>query len=262
MEIKQLFGWLAQYHLDANIRPNLPYIRNGRYIKPRGNLHETGEPIETGEENPYTKGALILADGDNLVQRLKEERIILDLFAPLFTPAGNYDLFASYLSSKNKRDGAFVYDGSNETMARVSRYSNHTSDLMQRTRENFARYIPANFINEEASIMNYDDDVGTKTDLAMVLPVSHTKDGSLVHAYQIKATVHNQLGFGKVAHFGPDGLVEEFFCKSDPKGEGPFLFPEQGIVGVHRLYERGADDRLQVASQKLVGPSLEEYFKI
>ena len=70
-----LFSWLSQYHLDANIRPNLPFIIDGQYVSPRG------KPIEKGEENQQTYGALILADGDSLVRRLKEEKIILEEYS-------------------------------------------------------------------------------------------------------------------------------------------------------------------------------------
>ncbi len=254
-----LFSWLSRYHLDANLRPNLPFITDGQYAGPRG------KPIEKGEENQQTYGALILADGDSLVRRLKEEKIILDLSTPMFTPASNYDLFASYLSRNRKRDGAFVFDGKNGTMTRVSRYANHTSEQMQEVRENFARYMPANFIHEEATVMtpeDYDLDVGTKTDLAMVLPVSHTRKDSSVHAYQIKATACNSLGFGKVAHFSPSGLVEELFFRYAPQSSGPFVAPEHKIEGVHRKYRCGTDDRLYVASEEIVGPTLEEYFKL
>src|SRR3989344_327980 len=208
MRESNLFSWLSQYHLDANIRPNLPFIVNGRYLNT-----QNAKPIEEGEENPQTYGALILADGDNLVRRLKKEKIILDLSTPVFSSADNYDLFAGYLSKNSKKDGAFVHD------------------------------------------------VGTKTDLAMVLPVSHTREDSSVHAYQIKATAHNQLGFGKVAHFGPEGLVEELFFKYAPESEGPFVCPDQKIAGIHRVYQRGKDDQLYVASQRTVGPTLEQYFK-
>lgn len=253
-----LFAWLAQYHLDANLRPNLSFIVEGQYVGSRG------KTIEEGEENHQTYGALVLANGDSLVQRLKKEKIILDLSTPMFTAAGNYDLFASYLSKSKKRDGAFVFDGKNETMTRVSRYANYNSELMQEVRENFARYMPANFIYEAAAMMtpkDYDNDVGTKTDLAMVLPVSHTKADSSVHAYQIKATAHSRLGFGKVAHFGPDGLIEELFFRYAPESKGPFVVSGQNIEAVHRKYERGADDRLYLASERVVGPTLEEYFK-
>ena len=259
MRENNLFSWLSQYHLDANIRPNLPFIVNGRYLNT-----QNAKPIEEGEENPQTYGALILADGDNLVRRLKKEKIILDLSTPVFSSADNYDLFAGYLSKNSKKDGAFVYDGKNETITRISRYNNHSSPSMQEVRENYERYMPANFIHEKAAVMtpeDYDHDIGTKTDLAMVLPVSHTREDSSVHSYQIKATAHNPLGFGKVAHFGPDGLIEELFFTYAPESDGPLVCPEQKIAGIHRIYQRGKDDQLYVASQRTVGPTLEEYFR-
>jgi len=259
MKSDELFSWLSQYHLDANIKPNLSSIVNGQYFN-----SQNTKPIEEGEENHQTYGALILADGDNLVRRLKKERIILDLSTPMFSPADNYDLFAGYLSNNKKKDGAFVYDGKNMTITRISRYNNHSSPSMQEVRENYQQYMPANFIYEKAGEMtpeDYDHDIGTKTDLAMVLPVSHTREDSSVHSYQIKATAYNSLGFGKVAHFGPQGIVEELFFRYAPESEGLFACPEQKIVGIHRVYKREAGGRPKVASEKVVGPSLEEYFR-
>ncbi len=250
----QLFDWLVKYHIDTNLLPNLPLIEQGRFLK------RDGTPIPEGEENHYATGCLILSDGDSLVRRLKEENIILDLSDPVFVPAGNYQLFTGYLSGNQKKDGAFVYDGKNKSMTRISRYNNRSSELMQKVRENYTNYLPPNFVHETAAEMtarDYDDDIGTKTDLAMVLPVSHTKEeeGSYVHSYQIKATA-TQLGLGKVAHFGPNGLIEEFFFRYDPKSEGPFVVPEQGIVGVHRTYKIDPrSSELIVASQRLIDPA-------
>src|SRR3989344_2019080 len=138
MKSDELFSWLSQYHLDANIKPNLSSIVNGQYFN-----SQNTKPIEEGEENHQTYGALILADGDNLVRRLKKERIILDLSTPMFSPADNYDLFAGYLSNNKKKDGAFVYDGKNMTITRISRYNNHSSPSMQEVRENYQQYMPA-----------------------------------------------------------------------------------------------------------------------
>ncbi|HLD79406.1 MAG TPA: hypothetical protein VJA18_02505 [Candidatus Nanoarchaeia archaeon] len=38
-----LFSWLAQYHLQNNLIPNLPFIKDGQYLKARG-----GAKIEEG----------------------------------------------------------------------------------------------------------------------------------------------------------------------------------------------------------------------
>jgi len=254
-----LFSWLAQYHLQNNLIPNLPFIKDSQYLKARG-----GAKIEEGEENDDTKGVLILSNGDSLVRRLKEEEIILDRSTPMFVPARDYVSFTYYLSRNIRKDGAFVYDGKNESISRISKFGN-SSSKMNAARDSYQRYLPANFIYQDAAVMNqeeYDEQIGTKSDLAMVLPISHTKEDSYVHAYQIKRTAYGNTGLGKVTHFGPDGLMEEFFFRYAPESDGPFVVPERKIVGVHRKYKREADDKLYVASENVVGPTLEEYFRL
>lgn len=248
----ELFDWLVRYHTEVNLLPKLPFIETGQYLK------RDGTPVKEGEENEDTSGCLILSNGDSLVRRLKDENIILDRTEKEFTVADNYPLLANFLNENEKKDGAFVYDGKHGSITRISMFAN-SLEQMDGIRSSYECYLPSNFVFEKATSMTphqYDDHIGRKTDLAMVLPIAHTKDDSIVHAYQIKRTAYGQLGLGKVAHFGPNGLIEEFFFRYDPASKGPFAVPEQGIVGVHRTYKIDPrSSELIVASERLIDPA-------
>ena len=252
-----LFEWLVQYHINTNLQPNLKHLSQGRYTSPRG------KAVLEGEENDDTTGCLILANGDSLVRRLQEEKIILDRVPPKFIQTEDYTSFKAFLDKNEKKDGAFVYDGKNNTITRISRFANH-AEGMDGIRDSYRKFLPANFVYEEAVAMtpeDYDDHIGTKTDLSMVLPIARTTNDSKVNAYQVKRTAYGQTGLGKVTHFGPQGLKEEFFFHYDPTSNGPFIDEEHGIVGVYRSYERNEKGELVKVLEQLVGDP-KEYFKL
>ncbi|HIG92684.1 TPA: hypothetical protein HA242_01485 [Candidatus Woesearchaeota archaeon] len=245
--MSELFEWLVQYHLDTNLSPVLPHIKHGRAYSAQG------EPAIEGEENDWAKGCLIIANGQTLAQRLREDKIILDHVAPRFSPAPSYGQFSDYLAGSAKKDGAFVYDGSHRSIARVARFTN-ASDSLDLARQLQLYLLPANFVFEKNETpltgADIDEHIGTKTDLAICAPIAYTIPGSDVHAYQVKRTGYGDLGLGKVTHFAKQGLVEELFFRYAPDSDGPFIDEEHAIVGVHRKYEK-LDGRVQLKSEQL-----------
>ncbi|MBI2668860.1 hypothetical protein HYX14_03380 [Candidatus Woesearchaeota archaeon] len=231
MSNNSLFEWLVQYHTERNLKVSRNFIEDGQF-------YINDLPVREGDENPFAFGCLILANGDTLVDRLKKENITLDTRDPEFVSAQQYRPFMTYLDQCGKKDGAFIYDGKNQKIARTSRLRN-SSPSIGAVRKRRRGLVPEDFIFEDAQELTEDDlenHIGTKTDLAMVLPVAYTENGSNVHAYQIKRTAYTHLGLGKVTHFGSQGLMEEFFFKYNPASAGPFVDEEKKIVGVYRKY--------------------------
>ncbi len=240
-----LFGWLVRYRLERNLPEVLPYIQDGQV------LDFKGKPLPVGRENPYTAGCLILADGQTLADRLRgDDRIILDTEEPEFLPAANYTTFERFLDQQITEDGAFVYDGRNRQMARVTEFNNKGDSLLaERIRDNAGKYLPPDFLTYGATSpqKNVSGKLGTKTKLALVLPIFLSTNDWQVHAYQIKRTAYGQPGMGKVTHFGRNGLEEEFFVKYEPDSVGPFLDEEARLVGVYRKYAwDSAADRVKL----------------
>lgn len=243
-----IFDWLVQYH----VRENLP-----RYLD---HLSLQGKPVTNGRENSTTQGCLILENGETLVSKLQREKIVLDHRPPQFQPATTYPQLAQFLEQHQDADGAFFYDGKHQRLARVARYTNN-NPAIERVRKRQTSLLPADFFfyGHSASALTeeeLDRHSGTKTDLAMVLPVAYTSLDCRVHAYQIKRTAYADSGLGKVTHFGPQGLEEEFFFR-EPQGRGPLVLSPYPLVGVYRLYafEEG---QLHCLLEKVVKASAEE----
>lgn len=241
-----VFDWLVRYHTQENLLAYIDYLSSSVEVK----------PVANGRENSSTTGCLILENGDTLVSKLRQERIILDYQSPQFQPATTYQQFAEFLEHHKGNDGAFFYDGKHQQLARVARYTNN-NPAIEAVRERQVSLIPADFFfyRQDAAAsplteQDLDEHSGTKTDLAMVLPVAYTSPGCRVHAYQIKRTAYAGSGLGKVTHFGPQGLEEEFFFK-DHSGEGPLVLPGFPLVGVYRLYE-ARDGQVERILEKVV----------
>ncbi|MEK6901433.1 MAG: hypothetical protein AABX37_03765 [Nanoarchaeota archaeon] len=241
MKEVDLFDWLVRYHVDTNLAAALPYIREGNLL------------VTEGEENNWAKGCLVVSDGQTLAERLLGDKIILDRTAPEFKPVQNYDTFFEFLQHHGAMDGSFVYDGSNFRMARVARLKN-SSPALDAVRDRALELIPPDFVfqgQEEFTWWDYDDSIGTKTDLAILIPPAYSTPGSNVHAYQVKRTGFGALGMGKVTQFGQQGLEQEFFLRQDHSSIGPFIDSELGIVGVHRTYARQGE-KVVLTGEKLV----------
>jgi len=221
----QLFEWLVMYHFDKNLKPRWDYLS-------KENLPFAPE----GEEVEGSVGCLIIENGDTLADRLRDEGIILDRNHPKFNPVANYDSFDNYLIKNGKKDGAFIYDSLNERIARISRLSNNTPKMSE-VREYQINLIPNDFIfngtTEELTEHDIDEHLGTKTDLAMVIPEAYTTNESHVQAYQIKRTAYGRIGLGKVTHFAEGGLQREFFFDYVPTENG-----DSELMGIYRTYHQ------------------------
>jgi len=220
-----IFNWLVRYHYETNVEPRLKDASKPTSI------------VKEGAENELTSGCLIIENGDTLVGKLKAESIILDYATPEFTEAYDYDKFTNFLRTHKARDGAFFYDGLHRSVAKVSRYGNNSTP-MAAVRQRQISLIPPDFVFYGSQVplthKDIDDHIGTKTDLAMVLPVAYSTEDCIVKAHQIKRTAYGNSSLGKVTSFGKHGLAEEFFFHYLNHSQR-----NQELVGVHRIYAPG-----------------------
>lgn len=223
---RHLFDWLLEYHYERNLYECLPYIEDGQ-------VKVDGGPVKEGAENKLTKGVLIIADGSRLAEKMMKEGIVINRVKPEFEPVRSYDEFVNYLGKAVDADGAFVYDGANKSMALV-RFANSTPRLKEERKRTLS-LIPRDFIysdGRELSQRDLDRIVGTKTDLAIHVPVAYSQNDWIIKAYLLKNSAYGSLGVGKVAQFGPEGLEREIHYDYD-QNEGQFFSQFKAYQTMH-----------------------------
>lgn len=202
-DTRHLFAWLLKYHYEHNFYECLPHVADGR-------VKVDGRPVEEGAENKLTKGVLIVADGPRLVKALMSKKIIINRVSPEFEPVASYNSLVPCLDKND--DGAFVYDGANDSMAAV-RFANSTSPLLE-ARKRTSSLIPSDFVYSDGRKLSEEDldqKIGTKTDLAIHIPAAYGKNDWPIRSYILKTSGYGSLGIGKVAQFGPEGLEREIY---------------------------------------------------
>ncbi len=234
----RLFSWLVDYHCGVNVEQCLPYMREGT-------VHNAGgRPLEEGvEENEHYKGLLIVANGDTLADKLSAGGVIHDDpdeldFVRIAQPA---DLF-QYLSRQRNSDGAYIVNGKKGEITRVSEVNNGL-----RVPGSIYDQVPADFVSYDGKVP-VRGNLGTKTRLAIKMPLAYGE----TNTFQVKRTAYGNTGIGIVTHFGPQGLMEEFFLRHNPSSAGSYLWPKQHLIGVHRRYERDGEDQLVRVAEEQV----------
>lgn len=228
MSLNHLFPWLVQTHYH-NLDAHLAYLEAG------------GRRVREGEEHPSEEvmGVLVIGDGRVVSQRLRQDGIIKDRLEPTFVPAGTEGEFAGVLASMRYRDGALVYNGADRLAARVAKVAN-TSPVMDTVRRDFPRLVPPNLVFHDARELTdevIDDYVGTKTDLAFVVPPTYSTPDYEVHGFIIKRTAYGPVGTGAVLHGGPRGLMERFYFDIQDGGlvaATEYFVPSGCGVEIHR----------------------------
>lgn len=233
-----LFDALVRYHVEHNLPRVASYLHDGQCII-------ENEPVLEGQENERYKGVLIVANGSTLVDKLVKDEVLRRRPAE-FVPLPSPNHLLPYLNDQEGKDGAYLYDGVNRYIAHVARYFTPCR-LGHRVQD----LVPPDFLSYDGSIPIDEDNLGTKTQVAMELPFMYR--GALspgVTALQIKRSGFTALGVGKVTRFTGDGLAEEFFFQYRPDLED-HLVPAHGLVGVHRTYAR-QDGRLLRTAERVL----------
>ncbi len=244
-----LFDALVRFHSTYNLARTLEHIER------HGGLYGSrGEPLQEGHENHAYVGAIIVANGDTLAQRLREGS---DTFEPVeispFEPIRSEEDLFCYLLRLEQEDGADVYNGCDHAIARASELPNN---LLGMNGSSVYDAVPQNFVHHARASLHEGNPsrLGTKTRLAIRFPRAFEN----THSYQIKHSIFGPTGehdpkMGKVTRFGPQGLEKEFFLAYDPQSPGPFILPERGIVGVERTYHRTPAGVLVQTGESFVG---------
>ena len=226
MEKSDIFEALVRYHFFNNLLPNLHRVVNGRLVV-------EGNVPEGMDKNQVNSGALVIADGETLVDRLISDEVVLDepdeLEAPVPIPSTTE--FFQYLNGMDGEDGAYIFDSQNRRILQVHELNNNPKKLKKIP---LSYLVPADFVHYKPENAAKKQRMGTKTRNAARAARAYDAD-----AFQIKRSRYTDLGFGKVTHFTIDGLAEEFFFKYEPEGKVPLLLDEPGlrIAGVYRRYE-------------------------
>lgn len=237
-----IFPFLVEHHYQRN----LVEISNG------GNNGELlgidGMPLQEGsDERTRYSGFLFLVDGSFVLEELKTRGIILDNKRSLeysITQSAEVptkDEFLDYLRKEEKKgqDGAYVFNSSNGKLIRIHEFNNNP-ELPEEFE--FNDYIPLDFTHYKSKTREGNDEIGTKTRVAIKIPVAMKQKGKEVHAYQIKRTPFTEFGMGKVTHFDYNGLNEEFF----------FVYENGKVLGVYREYSRRENGLLYKSSQEIM----------
>tara|TARA_Y100000310_G_C20640696_1_gene793712 strand:- start:465 stop:1238 length:774 start_codon:yes stop_codon:yes gene_type:complete len=219
MDGKKIFELLVQYHIDVDLPRCVKHIRDGRVMDPTD--HE--EPFEAPNgENSCYKGILIVSNGPTLSDELIENDLVDGRDIGSFVRVDGDQAFRNYLDEAKKQDGAHLYTGASNQMARVSELNNHSNCLEGRL--DLTR-VPGDFVYADGRGVQRSD-LGTRTRLAIRIP--SLPQFKHVEMFQIKQTGYNDLGIGKVTYFNQSGLSKEFFFQYNAEDES--------IEGVWREY--------------------------
>lgn len=197
-----LYRCLVQYQCQANLPDWLVHskVREGKFVPKSGKSPEIGIG-----ENKDIRGFLILANGDTLVDRLVEDRIVLDDTLPGWHQTPSNEEFIQYLDRQRGNDGAYVVDTKNMRSRRVREFNNNIKKLRA---IKFGEKVPSDFLSQDGSV-DPTEHMGLKSRNAIRTAAAY--EGA--ESYQLKATPYNSSGLGSVCHFTKDGLKKMFFIE-------------------------------------------------
>ncbi|MBI4918647.1 hypothetical protein HY837_01855 [archaeon] len=242
MEKGDLFGCLVRYHTELNLETCLKYVKEGRIVD-GDNL-----PLKEGsDKKTHYDGLLIVANGDTLVNRLKEDTVIHDESIGAFVDIREEKDLTKYFLEQEDSDGAYVFDGVNSRITLVDELNNNI-DLPEGV--HFSDMIPSDFTHSDANTQS----LGTKTRLAIKVPHAYKN----TEAFQIKRSAYTSFGMGKVTHFNSQGLVEEAFFTFDPEKETKNI--RENIYLIYRKYERKNNKLEKISEEKIALKDVNSYF--
>lgn len=248
----QFFEWMVRYHTTVNLGRCLSHIEGGR-------VYQNGQPLEEGlTENKLYPGVIIIADGEGLIQRLKQEGVAWGVQETEHARILDEQSLSDYLDNLQNTDGAHVFDSVRgvATRARKIRDPPHLPrDFDPYNETMLSRMLPKDFVASDSSVPL--TEIGTKGVLALEIPQAYPQ----AHVFQIKQTAYGRLGMGKVTHFSADGLVEEFFLAPNQDPLQASLNPGDSIQGVYRRYAKAGDRLVRTAEEvrslhQVYGPAL------
>lgn len=222
---ENIFEVMMSVHYQ-NLQDSLAHFSNGKILD-----LEKQELEEGRDENPHYKGQYIVYDGREVLNTIAERltRKKTPFKEKISTPTKASFLEQVCAGSRNT-DVVLAYNTAEKTITPIkSEFRNDAEDMDSL----LDTHLPYNFASKEGSVSVYE--VGTKTANAALNAdiLNHPKDKSL-RTLLVKRTAYGNLGMGKLAEFGPEGLTREFFFEYMPEHTGPFVDEERKIVGILR----------------------------
>ncbi|MBU0457196.1 MAG: hypothetical protein ABH824_06100 [Nanoarchaeota archaeon] len=244
MNSDKLFRWLVRFHIEHNLPIVLPHINDGKadflIDGDIGYDHRTPNEI---------KRFLIVANGDTLVEKLIANEMISESEELEFERVPEYSDFNKYYH-KHKGDGAYVFHLNDARIARVMEIANqHPKNLSSQY-----KMLPPHFISLDGRVGNRES--GNKTRLAIRIPYLPNLIDEAVHTYQIKGTIHSELGLGIVTHFSKEGM-EMFYFDHNTDNNGSQIDESKGITGIHEKYQKQGELNYKIIEKKQI--SLADY---
>jgi hypothetical protein len=246
---ENIFEALILLHY-RNLQASLPFLEKGQ-IQSNKN-----RPLIPGKsENPHYDGLYLVYDGERILKKASK-RIMRDDGVRQSAKVSCLEDFFSCLCGSSEdleeedadQDKVFLYNTKGKVVYLVKgEFSNSLPKGKEHSRRinDLLQYgLPANFLSEDLS--RKVTDCGTKTANALLTAyaLNHKKDLG-VRTIIIKRTAYGQLGMGKLAEFGSDGLIREFYFEYNPHHQGTFIDEKSSIVGVYKHYSRDATGALK-----------------
>ncbi len=258
MEGSHLFEWLVKYHIDSNLKEGL----ENEVVKD-GIMHFQGKNGKevlavVGDENgqPWYKGLLLLTNGSDIADILKEANVILvDPKRPIsFVDVKDDTIFYDFLRDLTRKDNAVIHDSIAGRITKA-RLNNNSPSLENIVSEDI---LPFDYLSEDRSFPLYNEynwtNLGNRSDVAVKASrgvLDSEKKYHPVDAYLIKHTIYNNLGFGPVVKISKNEMLL-FFFKYLPEYSGPFIDDEHKIGGVLKTYNLNKDRRFTKVYEDIV----------
>ena len=219
-----LFDRLVNFHLDHNMAHAMRYISNGTLQLA---LSEAVPGDENGEQ--WYKGGVILANGEDLVDRLVTTEIVRPSHIGYYPCENEGDIERIFASKQTKKDGIFIFERNSGRVARVKiRESSLGGDYAAEG------ILPYDFLTEDGSVPLYDSEgsnIGNRAEIAVRIT---RRDGFDIDAYMIKHTIYNSIGLGPVIHIGREEMHLLAFVRSD---KGPYIDERNQIAAQMKTYK-------------------------
>ncbi|MFA6460662.1 MAG: hypothetical protein WCV90_00210 [Candidatus Woesearchaeota archaeon] len=216
------------------------------------------EPLKEGvsERHPgkLSTGTIWVYDGRTVLERAINQEVIVKrqgIRDPINVP--NLEDLAGLVRATPDADITYFVNTENKTVTPVKgqlRNYDRNEDLYA-----MGQRLPDDFLSYDGSVPK--ENVGGRTDTAMlaakVMNAAPVSDGSEVRVIIAKETPYANTEYGKIAEFGPEGLLyKEFFLKRDPTHTGPFVDETQKLVGVLREYKPSVSGPVELVQESYV----------
>ena len=204
-----------------NLLNSLPHFKKGQICDLDGTFLD-------GKENPYSKGAYIIYDGPQILEKARTMAVRKNGFGSTLETPARTDLL-DYLKSNKDSDVTILYNTSAQQITPLKgELKNHVEG--EDLEKILISSLPADFVEPNAKSLDLDQ-IGTKTANAIFVPYILNKYKDLgVNTILVKRSPYGSLGMGKVAEFGKDGLTREFFMYHNQTHQGSFVNADYHIV--------------------------------